>query len=90
MASVWDDFRNWLSMGNVLTFLANGEFTQITTVRSTLDGAVTTQTFSNSGTYTVEGTAVTYRVNGFSGPPFTGIVSGSTLTIGGSTVYRKQ
>jgi len=76
-------------MGNVLTFLAKGGFTQVTTVRSTLNGVVTTKTFSNTGTYTADGTAVTYRVNGFSGPPFTGIVSGSTFTVG-SAVYRKQ
>lgn len=80
-------------MGNVLTFLADGVFTQVTTVRSTLNGAVTTQTFSNTGPYTVNGAAVTYAVNGFSGPPFTGFVSGSTLTVTdstGSAVYQKQ
>jgi hypothetical protein len=78
---------------NVLTFLADGTFTQVTTVRSTLNGAVTVQTFNNAGPYTVNGTAVTYSINGFSGPPFTGIINGSTLTVTdstGSSVYQKQ
>lgn len=76
---------------DVLT-IASSSFTQTTTVRSTINGQVTTQSVSDAGTYTLNGTAASFRFNS-DGSTGTGSFSGSTLTVaedGFAYVYTKQ
>jgi hypothetical protein len=71
---------------------ASGTFTQTTTVRFTDVGVDTTQTFADAGTYTVNGTAISFRFNS-DGSVETGTVGSTTLTVAGggfSAVYTKQ
>jgi len=77
---------------DVLTVAAGGAFTQLTTIRITSGGTVTTQSIPDAGTYTINGTAVsfTFQSDGSSG---TGTLSENSLTVaaqGFSLVYRKQ
>jgi hypothetical protein len=71
-------------VSDVFTVTANdassGAFTQLTTVRFTQNGQVTTQTFPDAGTYTLNGTAVTFRFNS-DGSVGTGSWSGNTITV---------
>lgn len=79
-------------MSDVLTVGAGGAFTQLTTVRITQNGVVTTQSLPDAGTYTVSGTAVTFRFDS-DGSSGTGTLNGKTLTVaaeGLSLVYAKQ
>lgn len=78
--------------GDVYSVLAGGAFTQVTTIRTTINGAVTNQTITDSGSYTQNGTAVTFFFAS-DGSSVTGAVSGSTITMaddGVSGIYRKQ
>ena len=77
---------------DVLTVAEGGAFTEITTIRVTSGGTVTTQSIPDAGSYSVNGTAVnfTFQSDGSSG---TGTLSESTLTVatqGVSLVYKKQ
>jgi hypothetical protein len=77
---------------DVLTVGSGGAFTELTTVRVTSGGTVTTQSLPDAGTYTVNGTAVTFvfQSDGSSG---TGTLNGDRLTVatgGLSLVYEKQ
>ena len=77
---------------DVLTATGTGSFTQVTTVRNTLNGLVTTETRSDAGIYTLNGNAVTFVFNG-NGSSGTGVLNGNTLNVGvsGSAfIYRKQ
>ena len=77
---------------DVLTVASGGAFTEITSIRVTSGGNVTTQSIPDAGSYTVNGTAVTFtfQSDGSSG---TGTLSGNTLTVatqGVSLLYKKQ
>jgi hypothetical protein len=77
---------------DVLTVAEGGAFTEITTIRVTSSGTVTTQSIPDAGTYTINGTAVnfTFQSDGSNG---TGTLNESTLTVatqGVSLVYKKQ
>ena len=78
-------------MSDVITVTTTGSYTQLTTVRNTLNGQVTTQTGNGAGTFTLNGTALTFQAsNGTSG---TGTVSGTTFTLplaGSSYLYKKR
>ena len=77
---------------DVLTVVAGGSFTQMTTIRTTLNGQVTTQTIPDAGAYVLNGTNVTFQFIS-DGSIGTGTVSGTTLTVstpGFSYIYRKQ
>ena len=79
-------------MSDVITAVASGSFTQMTQVRVTQNGQVTTQSIPDAGSFTLAGTAVnfTFDSDGSSG---TGSLSGNTLTVaegGFAFVYKKQ
>lgn len=79
-------------VSDVVTAVATGSFTQITTVRTTVSGQVTTQSVADAGAWTLNGTAVTFQFNS-DGSVGTGSISGNTLTItqsGFAYIYRKQ
>jgi hypothetical protein len=78
--------------GDVFTAVATGSFTQLTTVRTTLSGQVTTQSVADAGSWSMSGTAVTFQFNS-NGSVGTGSLSGNTLTVtdaGYAYIYRKQ
>jgi hypothetical protein len=59
---------------------SNGQFTEVTSERDTQNGTVSNFTTSDSGTYTVNGTAVTFTF--FSdGSTGSGTISGNTFTL---------
>jgi hypothetical protein len=77
---------------DVLTVTSSGSFTEITTVRTTLNGQVTTQTIPDAGSYVLNGNNVTFQFQS-DGSVGSGTVSGSTLTVstaGLSLIYKKQ
>ena len=77
---------------DVLTVVGSGSFTQITQVRVTQNGQVSTQSIPDAGSYVLNGTAVTFTFNS-DGSSGTGSLSGNTLTVaedGFAYVYRKQ
>ena len=77
---------------DALTVAASGTFTQETQIRTTESGQVTTETVEDAGSYTLNGTAVTFTYDS-DGATGTGSVSGNTLTVavgGLALVYRKQ
>lgn len=79
-------------MSDVLTVVASGSFTQMTQIRVTQSGQVTTQSIPDAGSYTLNGSAVTFTFNS-DGSTGTGALSGSTLTVaedGFAFVYKKQ
>jgi hypothetical protein len=57
----------------------SGTFTETWQERRTIGGVVTTPTFTDNGTYTLNGTAIAFV--GVSDPSFTGTLSGNTLTL---------
>jgi hypothetical protein len=76
---------------DVLTVSGTGSFTQTTTLRLTQNGQVTTQSVADAGTYTLNGTAASFRFNS-DGSTGTGSISGNTLTVtseGFALVYTK-
>jgi hypothetical protein len=82
-------------VSDVFTITANdassGAFTQLTTIRSTQNGQVTSQSIPDAGTYTLNGTAVTFRFNS-DGSVGTGSWSGNTITAteeGFAEVYQR-
>ncbi len=77
---------------DVLTLTAPNAFTEVTTVRLTQNGVVTTQTVSDAGTYEVNSFAIDFRFqsNGTFGA---GTLTGGKLTIttsGLSFTFEKQ
>jgi hypothetical protein len=69
-----------------------GSFTTTSVVRLTQNGQVTTQTSSDAGTYTLNGTSVTLVSHG-GGPTVTGSWNGNTITAttqGSSFVFGRQ
>jgi hypothetical protein len=74
------------------TFTSSGGFTQITTLRNTDNGQVSTETDTDAGTYSLNGTAITVTFNS-DGSSSTAAVSGNTMTVseeGLVAVYTKQ
>jgi len=79
-------------MSDVITAVASGSFTQMTQIRVTESGQVSTQSIPDAGSYTLTGTAVTFTFNS-DGSTGTGSLSGNTLTVtedGYAFVYKKQ
>ena len=78
-------------MSDVITAVASGSFTQMTQIRVTQSGQVSTQSIPDAGSYTLNGSAVTFTFNS-DGSTGTGSLSGNTLTVtedGFAFVYRK-
>lgn len=78
-------------INETITVAEGGTFTQQGTVRFTENGVVTNETYADAGTYTRNGTAVTFRFNS-DGSIGTGTVDNGTITVGYegySYVYRK-
>jgi hypothetical protein len=76
---------------DVLTVVPSGSFTEITTLRVTQNGQVSTQSVPDAGSYTLNGTAVSFTFNS-DGSSGTGSISGNTLTVtsdGIALVYKK-
>lgn len=79
-------------ISDVITAVASGSFTQITQVRITQNGQTSTQSIPDAGSFSLNGTAVTFTFNS-DGSTGTGSVSGNTLTVtddGFAYVYKKQ
>lgn len=79
-------------VSDVVVAAASGSFTQTTTVRTTVSGQATTQSQGDGGTWSLNGTAVTFQFTG-DGSTGTGSISGNTMTVaesGFAFVYRKQ
>ena|ERR1044071_990933 len=79
-------------IGDVLTVSEFGTFTQFTSYRYTQNGITSTQSLNDQGTYTLNGTAITFRFNS-DGTIGTGSLDGRTLTVtaeGFATIYDKQ
>ena len=78
-------------LSDQLVVSANGTFTESTQLRFTNGTVVSTQTITDAGTYSLNGTAATFIYN--DGTTGAGTVSGNTLTVaepGLSLVYQKQ
>jgi hypothetical protein len=76
---------------DVLSVSGTGSFTETTTIRTTLNGQVSTQSSADAGQYTINGTAVSFVFNS-DGSTGTGTLSGNTLIVadnGVSLVYKK-
>ena len=79
-------------ISDVITAVASGSFTQMTQIRVTQNGQVSTQSVPDAGSYTLNGTAVTFTFNS-DGSTGTGALSGNTLTVaedGVALVYKKR
>jgi hypothetical protein len=77
---------------DVITAVPSGSFTQLTTVRVTQNGQVSTQSLPDAGSYTLNGSAVTFTFNS-DGSTGTGSIGGNTLTVtsdGLALIYRKD
>jgi hypothetical protein len=78
-------------LSDVLTVVSDGSFSEILQARYTQGTTVTTQTYNDGGTFSLNGTAATFRFN--DGSTGTATVSGTTMTVaesGYSYVYKKQ
>ena len=76
---------------DVITANSTGSFTQMTTLKTTEDGQVTTESIPDAGTYTQAGTAITFTFNS-DGSTGTGTLTGNTVTVasqGYSLVYTR-
>ncbi len=71
---------------------SGGTFTETTVVKLTVNGQVSEETLGDAGSYSLNGTAVTF-VFASDGSSGTGTLTGNTLTVaegGYSEVYKKQ
>jgi hypothetical protein len=78
--------------GDVLTIAAPNTFTEVTTVRKTQNGQVTTATVTDAGTYEFNSYAVTFHFQGGSSTG-AGTLTGKTMKIitgGVSFTYKKE
>ena len=78
-------------LNETVVVVDGGTFTQQGSVRITEGGVVSTESYADAGTYTRNGTAVTFVFNS-DGSSGTGTVNGATITVvvdGFSLVYRK-
>ena|SRR5438067_7463471 len=79
-------------ISDVLIVALGGTFTETTTIRTTQNGAVSTQAQADAGTFVLNGTAVAFTFNS-DGSTGTGSLSGNTMTVtdlGFAFVYKKQ
>jgi hypothetical protein len=77
---------------DVITATSTGSFTQQTTIKTTQNSQVTTQTLPDAGSYVMNGTAVTFTFNS-DGSSGTGSLSGDTMTVtdgGFALVYKRK
>ena len=77
---------------DVLNVSENGTFTQMTHLRVTEDGQVTTDSIPDTGSYALNGSALTFTFDS-DGSTGTASLSGKTLTVaavGLALVYKKQ
>jgi hypothetical protein len=77
---------------DVITATSTGSFTQISSFKTTANGQVTTQTTPDAGTFSINGTAVTFTFQS-DGSTGTGALNGNTMTVTGqgfALVYVKQ
>lgn len=65
---------------DVLSVSGTGSFTQTTTVRLTQNGQVSTQSVADAGSYTLNGSAASFRFNS-DGSTGTASISGNTMTV---------
>ncbi len=75
---------------DAITINEGGTFTETGHTRTTTSGRVTTESIVDAGTYTRNGTAITFK--GSDATPTSGSISGSSLTLadqGISAVYSK-
>ena len=75
-----------------LAMQASGKFTSTSTQRTTISGQANTQSFSEDGTFTVEGTNVLFTFTS-DGSAVNGTFRGDSLTFDGggvAVVYRRQ
>jgi hypothetical protein len=78
---------------DVFTVTSTGTFTELSTIRTTSSGQTQTETETDAGTYTLNGTAVTFKFDSDPSSPGTGSISGNTLTVadaGFALVYKKK
>ena len=78
-------------LSDIATADSHGAYTDITTIRITINGVASTQSIPDAGTYTLNGTALVLRSN--DGSSLTGSLSGNTFTVsadGFAYVYKKQ
>jgi hypothetical protein len=78
-------------LSDQITASSNGTFSDTYQFRFTQGTTVTTQTATDVGTYTLNGTAVSFIFS--DGSSATGTISGNTITVaesGFSSVYKKQ
>ena len=78
-------------MGDVITALSSGTWTEILEVRSTQNGQSTTQSVTDAGSFTMNGTSVTFVAS--DGSSGSGFVTGNTFTLsmdGFARVYKKK
>ena len=78
-------------LSDVVTATTAGTYTQVTQVRTTMNGQVTMSSASDTGTYTLTGSAVVVRSGG--GSTINGTVKGNTFTIAANGIaleYHRQ
>lgn len=78
-------------MSDVATADDHGAYTEVTQFRTTLNGQATTQAFTDAGTYTVNGNAVTLRSG--DGSSVTASLSENTFAISSGAfvyIYKKR
>ena len=78
--------------GETITLAASGRVTMITSLRVTDGGNVSTESVPDAGTFTVNGSTLTFRFDSDGSTP-TATVTGDTMTLGdiGLTfVYRRD
>jgi hypothetical protein len=79
-------------LSDIVNATSSGTFTETTTFRFTQNGSVSTQTSVDNGTFSLNGTAVTFTFNS-DGSTDTGSLNGNTMTVtqtGFALVFRKQ
>jgi hypothetical protein len=79
------------SVSETITVVDGGTFTQQGTVRYTINGVVSVESYADAGAFVRNGTAVTFQFNS-DGSSGTGTVADGTITVGFegySYIYRK-
>jgi hypothetical protein len=71
---------------DVLTIVSSGTFTELTAFRLTENGAITNESFPDSGTFTINGNAITFVFISDATATGTGTLSDGTLTVTSSGV----
>ena len=78
-------------ISDVATVDSHGAYTEVTQLRTTVNGQAKAEAFTDVGTYTVSGNAVTLKSS--DGSSVTASLSGNTFTISAGAfvyVYKKQ